>query len=503
MYPVEVEDWVIGDGQIPPPRVGDQAAWWLQFHECAPTTTDDPAPTTLRADATPSGAAGPWWEGDGMRWGTTLYGVGWNASWRAPRPSIGGVEPTGTLLFDWEGQAHGRPATRGRISRVRVLVRTQRRSTDRRRGWEDVPGSDRWIDVERAPRCSFTPDSGRCRPDGTRSHPIRLVVDLDLDAAEPVPLRAPVAPGDVAAAGRTLWAADRHLPVVLRRPLDAPDEATVTVLPMAVPPRLPGRRAVSVHPYPDGCAVRAGGTLFLLDREGAVRDDVDPVADVERVGVTDDGWLLVVGDHATLTSPEWRVHEVRLPEGVELVGTARGRGDAVFVCVLRGAEEGRHRLALVDERGGVTTGPDTEPLDRPVSDVRMGRDGVPQVTGPSRLWTFTPDLEHVDTRPLDRAWAAGFVGEHLWTVGRDDGDVLELRVLDPDELTVRAVTSTGTREPRPTLDADGTLWISSPTQRGLRADGSVVELDLAAESWRARPLPVRPLDSGGSWRSGQ
>ena len=116
---------------------------------------------------------------------------------------------------------------------------------------------------------------------------------------------------------------------------------------------------------------------------------------------------------------------------------------------------------------------------------------------------WAPDLEHVDTRPLDRAWATGFVREHLWTVGRGDGDALELRVLDPDDLAVRAVTSTVTHEPRPTLDADGTLWISSPTQRGLRADGSVVELDLAAESWRARPLPVRPLDSGGSWRSGQ
>lgn len=85
-----LDEIVIADGQLSPPRVGDTIEVHLSF-------LDDPSPMNaepveIRALAEPIDQGPPREDRFGvLRWPTILRGDGWTAKWFTPRPEIGHV----------------------------------------------------------------------------------------------------------------------------------------------------------------------------------------------------------------------------------------------------------------------------------------------------------------------------------------------------------------------------------------------------------------------------
>ncbi|UTT50948.1 MULTISPECIES: hypothetical protein [Rhodococcus] len=267
-----VRGWVIEDGSIVPPKVGNTVSVALQFHQYTPDPAD-PRTCTVRAGAQPIQAdAPPIVDRDGQWWWTImLHGDGWSAVCRTLRPLIDHVEVTGMFFAHIE---LGSGTARGLVRRVQLMT-GETTFDPHTRSWAAVADEDiRYTDIEASPRRFERPDP----PDPAHAdHPVErqlgVMIELDLGAAEPAPLRPRVRPGVISSGGRVLWALDRQLPVLLQ--LDDPAGAAVTtehLLPLSIattafsPPR--GRVVADAA----GCWVVAEQTVLrcTLDAAGAL-----------------------------------------------------------------------------------------------------------------------------------------------------------------------------------------------------------------------------------------
>lgn len=115
-----LDEIVIADGQLSPPRVGETIEVHLSF-------LDDPSPMNaepveIRALAEPIGQGPPREDRFGvLRWPTILRGDGWTAKWSAPRPAIGHVAVSGhfAIIHDAAAAQWFTP-TRAAVSGIRV-----------------------------------------------------------------------------------------------------------------------------------------------------------------------------------------------------------------------------------------------------------------------------------------------------------------------------------------------------------------------------------------------
>lgn len=263
---VVVSGWVIEDGSIVPPKVGNTVSVALQFHQYTPDPAD-PRTCTVRAWAQPIQAdTAPIVDRDGQWWWTImLRGDGWSAVCRTPRPLIDHVEVTGMFFAHTE---LGSGTARGLVRRVQLMT-GETTYDPHTRGWAAVADEDiRYTDIEASPRWFDRPDP----PDPAHAdHPVErqlgVLIELDLDAAEPAPLRPRVRPGVISSGGRVLWVLDRQLPVLLQ--IDDPAGAAVVtehLLPLSIATTvfrrcgggwLPTGRAAGSSPNRRCCAARS------------------------------------------------------------------------------------------------------------------------------------------------------------------------------------------------------------------------------------------------------
>lgn len=531
VLPVRMETWLIEDGSVSPPRVGETVAWALTF---TPDEDDDDAntdfaSTSLVAEATPAEGRPPNkdWAGT-LRWSTHLQGDGWSATWNADRPVIDAVRVRGRLWIDSLGQAvfpARQTETRGRISRVRVEVKRQRKVASLfGNKWEAVPNSRRWVDVEVSPHAFGMPEFAKVRPDGTREYPVDVIVELDLDAAAPPEPRPRVAPGRAAAHGRTLWVTDRQLPVVVRIDLET-GTATETVLPLPVAAQgMFSSGRLSVWPDETGCWVLAGDSRYRIDRDSA-----EAVVDPESLGQWsacgyDSRTMLVLGESSVLIDAAGSRRPIEIPAwGPGPVVAPRRAKDPHFVVALPvpdvpmrpnayGGFTARYvyRLATIDDDGVVVIGPEVEFTDR-ISAVGIV-DGRIWVVAAGAVHTVNDDLtlDTVHRLPTGMVLEAGFVGDRMWILshhpdgtGRSGfwphGDESELlsredgfwlfTLLELPRMVPVAVMGVDSNYLHVTADADGTAWVPGPEIRGLRTDGTVAQIDV-----------TEVLDGGGGER---
>lgn len=529
VLPVRMETWLIEDGSVSPPRVGETVEWVLRFHpdDDDDEAATDPASVQLMAEATPAEGQPPRedWQGV-LRWATHLQGDGWSATWDADRPVIGAVRVRGQLWIDSLGHAvfpARQVETRGRVSRVRVAVERQRRVESwRGRKWENIPDSRRWIDVEVAPPVFNSPGFAKVRPDGTRVYPVDVVVEIDLDAAAPPEPRPRLLPGRAVAHGRSLWVSDSQLPVVVRIDL-ATGAATETVLPLPVAShgKFSAHR-LSLWPDDTGCWVLAGGRRYRIGFDSAAQESatrVSPtravVEDPEPVGTWsacgyDGRSMLVLGASPALIDAAGRRRAIELPEwGSGAIVAPRRAGDPYFVAALRvpdvpmrpsawGGLVARYvyRLATIDDDDDVvvpTIGPELELSDQiSAIGVVAGRIWV-VADGSVHMINDDLSLDTVHRLPTGRVLEAGFVGSRMWTLAHhpdgtarssvEDGSVEDGRwrftLLELPSLQPTVSMAVDSNYLHVTEDADGTVWVSGREIRGLRTDGTVARIDVA------------------------
>lgn len=528
VLPVQMETWLIEDGSVSPPRVGETVEWVLTFTPDDDDDDDDdddaaatdPALTSLVAEATPAEGQPPRedWQGT-LRWSTHLQGDGWSATWDADRPVIGAVRVRGRLWIDSLGQAvfpARQTETRGRVSRVRVEVERQRKVASLFGDtWEAIPDSRRWIDVEVSPHAFDMPGFSKVRPDGTREYPVDVMVELDLDAADPPEPRPRVVPGRAAAHGWALWVTDRQLPVVVRIDLQT-GTAAETVLPLPVAAHgmfSPGR--LSVWPDDTGCWVLAGDSRYRIDRDSAQAVvDPEPLGQWSACGY-DGRTMLVLGDSSVLIDAAGSRRPIELPDwGPGVVIAPRRAGDPHFVVALRvpdvpmrpnsrGGSTARYvyLLAVIgDDDDVVVIGPEVEFTDQ-ISAIGIV-DGRIRVVADGSVHTVNDDLtlDTVHRLPTRMVLEAGFVADRMWVLthhsdgtgrsgfwphsdeterlSRDDGRWL-FTLLELPSLKPVGAMGVDSNYLHVTADADGTVWVPGPQIRGLRTDGTVTGIHVA------------------------
>jgi hypothetical protein len=147
----------IEDGQTPPPEVGQERLWTLEFFEAegdAPDTTVTSVEALAEPEAPPM-EPGPCEMGErpGERtvWPTRLTGFDWSATWWARRPVTGRVALRGRLTNDLHGYLGVTAGVRGRVTRVQVVVETYRPGPGRHRiahlqRTREMDVAPRWFD---------------------------------------------------------------------------------------------------------------------------------------------------------------------------------------------------------------------------------------------------------------------------------------------------------------------------------------------------------------------
>ena len=520
VYPVQIPLWLIEDGSVTPPRVGDTVHWPLLFstdNEGRPEV--ESAVVTILAEATPVKDGNP--EVDSTRtrrWSTHLQGDGWFAAWAAERPVVGTVSVRGFLWLDALGQAvFGTDLmhTRGRVCRIQVKLQRQRRvQTAMRTRWEDVADSARWIDVQACPHVFGLPERSKVLPDGSREYPVDVVVHLDLDTAQPPTPRPRLVAGSSAVSGRTLWVADEQLPVVARLDLDLAAPAVQTVLPLPVATSHPTtQHHLSVYPDTQGCWVLTRDHRYRIDQHSP-----EAVLDTEPLGewsacAYDGHVMLILGQRSTLIHPDGRRIALDLPKWDSIPVIAQRRSsDPRFVVALRKADvpmrpnryggadaQYIYRLVTISDTGDVTVGPDVEFTSR-VDAVGIV-DGQIWVVTQSAIHTFADDLTpHTVLNASRLGLEAGFVQNQLWilahhrsaaassggwtnrdgetTFSDEDGFGL-FGLLDLPSLEPAVAMAVNSNYLRVTADADGTVWGPGREIRGLHPDGTVTRIDIA------------------------
>lgn len=202
----------------------------------------------------------------GFRWQTVLRGDGWTALWNADRPVTGHVEVTGVFYADPD-LGHPYAPTRGKLSRVRLGC--DLRYQDAVVPDVPVPAID-VVDGRNLPYWEKEPWFGSVD---------RLLFTVDLDAADPPPLKETHEPRGVHhfavsrdGGATVLWRPeDGVLPALWRTDLDTGDTGRV-LLPVVVDKY--GHSPYWEFPAQGGASlrVRCAGKEFFVDRDGEVRD---------------------------------------------------------------------------------------------------------------------------------------------------------------------------------------------------------------------------------------
>lgn len=502
---VVVADWVIEDGSIVPPTVGDTVSVALQFHRYTPDPAD-PRTCTVRAWAQPLKAgAPPIVDSDGRWWWTMmLRGDGWSAVCRSERPLIEHVEVTG-MFFAYTERGSG--TARGLVRRVQLMT-GETTYDPHTRSWAAVADEDiRYTDIDASPRWFERPDPpDPAHADHRVERQLGVMIELDLDAAAPAPLRPRVRPGVISSAGGVLWVLDRQLPVLLQ--IDDPAGAAVVtehLLPLSIattafsPPR--GRVVADAS----GCWVVAEQTVLrcTLDMAGALEVHRIDLGYRMAAAAACGSVLLTAGEGVFVLRPGTEPLRVELPTARWVAATSEG-----FVAVVPAVPEDCaapfpriYRMVRIDLDGTVTDGPQM-PLSFPVRVGSTGdrmaiydRRGVAVSIGADLTSTPVPALP---ARPLTFGGAGGY----LWmTTHRPDGtgktgwwpfnspDEVPARehgrwllvLLDPATYRVVAAAAIDDPEPAVTVDEQKKVWVA--TEKGvylLDPADALVELDVAA-----------------------
>lgn len=520
VYPVRIAQWLIGDGSIAPPRIGDTVQWPLSFA----TGTDgrprvESAGVTVLAEATPAGDGDPRadWSGT-VRWATHLQGDGWCAAWDADRPVIGTVSVRGTLWVDALGQA-AFPAqqlpTRGRVCRIQIKVQRQHKvRTPLRTNWETIPDAARWIDVQSCPRPFGAPEFSKVLPDGTREYPDDVLVHLDLDSAEPPTPRPRLVAGSSAVSGHTLWVADAQLPLVARLNLDRRGGAVQTILPLPVAAsRRSSQTRLSVHPDETGCWVLTHHDRYRIELEDdAAASGPEPLGTWTACGY-DGHSMLLLGEDPALIDRDGHRRLLELPKWDSSPVIAHRRdSDPYFVLALPkpgvpmrpngyGGATARYvyRVVTISDAGETTVGPDVEFAGH-VDALGIVNEQI-WVAAQGAIHILADDLsfqtvQHLPSRMLE----AGFVGDRMWILthhpdgtgpsgwwpyrngetrlSRDDGRLL-FALLDLPSLEPEGQMAVDSNYLHVTQDDNGTVWVPGREIRGLHTDGTVTRLDIA------------------------
>lgn len=399
---VHIDGYVIGDGEIALPRVGDILAGPLTFTETPSASTEIVSIRALLESTTKK----PFRQYTGpdsprrWQWNGLLRGDGWTATWHGFRPRTGDIELIGRFLGVYSGDPSGR--FRGRVTRVQMIGHRFRRGPEGTIAPE--PGFRRTRDVEAAPRFfdhRMLEDHAE-HVDGETS----VLVDLDLDDVPPIPARPSIEPSDISAAGDLLWTIDDTLPLAVS--VDAHQRVNEYLLPGAI-----GDRRY-VRATPSGCWVTgADGTYWLSPGNKPVQVDERPT------------YTATVNDETLLTSAgdaTWRLYRpgsdpIDVP-AVDGYVNSVAVVDDYFVAVV-GARGQRRQLVRVMLDGQSTSRPIPEPIDR-------RRRGEPFLAGNPLRLVQGPDIGVVQADlslrpdgtiwPTGRHFFGGQVGDYAWTI---------------------------------------------------------------------------------------
>ncbi|MEU8897257.1 hypothetical protein [Nocardia sp. NPDC048505] len=474
MIVVQIDGTIIGDGAIPPPRIGSVIRFPLRFVESSPV---DGAVAAVRALLKPSGRdlilqytredEPRRWEWNGL-----LQGDGWTASWRGFRPLTGQVELNGRFYADWGYDTAGR--VRGRVTRVQLVSERYRLGSGPHGSWEQIPGYRTLRDVEAAPR--FFDSSMFAQESGEVDHEVAALVELDLDDVPELPTRSSLVPGDVSASEELLWVADRELPLVVS--LDVEHMPTEHLLPGPVGP------ARSIWATPTGCWVGGEDGTYHCTAGGIPRR-VDRLSVIAGAVAGETFLSCTSGSTWVLHRPGRQPVELTAPDGHV---TSIAVDDGGFVVLLRhfgSDEESGIRLVRVDTSGSMTSGP-----------ILPGAPGpnLPYLTGPplrvfrgENAWRVSPDLNIGSVQRLPRLpLRGGQVGDYVWIVGHppdgtgssgwwplpgpiENDSVRQFWLFTLlDATTLEPVSSTPifTTRPGVTIDSANAVWV---TADGVRA----------------------------------
>ncbi|NIL74349.1 hypothetical protein [Rhodococcus sp. B10] len=489
---VMVDGWLIEDGSVRPPAVGEPLAISLEFFRCAEPVTD-PRLGSIRAVAHPTLDREPLRHPDGhLQWETVLRGDGWSAAWRADRPVVGQIAENGSFFVDHAGRTE---PVRGLVTRVRNVFGTLVYGDQ---GWihctadtlelEDIETSPRWFDN--------VPGDRDPEPGDSRRHHMGVVIDLDLDNVPPAPIRPRVVPSAVSAAGSTLWLLDGELPVLVRvvDPIGAA-AATEYVLPAGVVSALADPRPRRVFADYSGCWVAGRSDVLrcnIVDGVvSVVRFDLGPV----RFATARQGSLLVVTeDHVVIISSSGEQQNVSTPSGGLRPVIDCAPTDTGFLLLTLGRPRRTVEVSEIDRSGYYRPGHEIE------SPVALF---VVRTVAGIRVFTYhgVIDARSGETLLAQRFLSGGRIGNHVWIVQHrpsgyghhgwwpvDDGDQLPPRedgrwlfvVLNPVTFAVLSVRPIETSRPDVTVDEEGRIWIAGLGVRGIERGGRTVELDVAS-----------------------
>ncbi|MDX2358367.1 hypothetical protein [Dietzia sp. PP-33] len=517
-----LDELVIADGQLSPPRVGDTVEVHLTFFEDLSPMGAEPA--EVRATAEPIGTGTPRKDHHGvLRWPTILRGDGWCARWSSPRPMIGHVLVTGHFAIIHDAAAVDTfPPTRAVVTGIRVNRLTGPMPADPER--EPLP-DNAWSDESECP-AGFAPHMVQRNTDDY-AYPIAVALDLDVDAAEPPQLRNDFEPGGLAVLDDELWASDRFRPILQRRRAKDSTPAVEHLLPLPVS-RHPSR--ITPHVSAHGLWIEHEHTLYSVD---TTRGDTAHLNDLGKVGwrsaVAIGRHLVTAGQHLRRFDADGEIDPVPLPpeiayvgslalvtEGLLVVGRELSWDDMQDAVNHRPdkATLNRFRLALYDHHGRWTVGPSFG-LPRPESAVGRTEQGA-WILCADLVIRFDASLTKTTAHRLPYYPGSGEVtesgmwltldpaklGQHLrnsqtpdpWRL-RDMLSDLRPRYQDSRGLVVRldnnfdpvAAVLTDSHRPSAVVTPDDIVWFSGRSWRGITADGHIIDGQTAT----SRPAPHR------------
>lgn len=505
-----LDEIVIADGELSPPRVGETIEVHLTFF-------DDPSPMNaepveVRALAEPIGQGTPHEDHHGvLRWPTILRGDGWTAKWSAPRPAIGHVLVTGhfAIIHDAAAAPWFTP-TRAAVAGIRVNRLTGPMPADP----ESEPLSgNAWSDEPACPN-GFAPYMVQRNTDDY-AFAIAVSLDLDLDTAEPPQARNDFEPGELSVLGDELWIGDRLRPILRRRPGTNSGPSEDYLLPLPV-----GSFSSSVTPH----AGQGGIWIEHQQKLWSVEATAGASARLHDLGTVRWGSAVTIGRHLVTSGNPLRrftVHGeddlITLPPEIGFVG-ALARADEGLVVVGREPrnddddvsiggnwirEDGplRHRLAL--HRAGKWTVGESFGLPVPATAVWRSRDWI-WVLCADLLLQFNNSLERGTVHRLPYNPISGGPTETgMWLTLRADRIALELRdpdAPDPwqlrgtlgdlgprgefyqgllvrlsDDLEPAAIVLTDSPAPSVGVTSDDVVWFSGQLLRGVTVDGQLLD----------------------------
>lgn len=517
-----LDELVIADGQLPPPRVDDTVEVHLTFFEDPSPMGAEPA--EVRATAEPIGKGSPRPDHHGvLRWPTILRGDGWYAKWSSPRPMIGHVLVTGHFAVLHDAAAvDAFPPTRAAVTGIRVNRLTGPMPADLERG--PLPGNA-WSNEPVCP-AGFAAHMVR-RNTADYAYPIAVALDLDIDAADPPHLRNDFEPGGLAVLDDELWASDRFRPILQHGRATDSTPAEELLLPLPVS-RHPSR--FTPHVGAHGLWLQDEHTLYSVDttHAGAAQlHDLGPVRWRCAVAIGRD--LVTGGQHLRRFEADGEIDPVPLPpeiayvgslarvtEGLLMVGRELSSDDMSDAANIRPerASLNRFRLALYDHHGHWTVGPSFG-LPRPESAVGRTKQGT-WVLCANLLIRFDASLIKTTAHRLPYCPDTGGatetgmwltldpteLGQHLQDPQTPDPWHLRDLLSDlgprdhPKGLVVRLdstftpVAAALTESPRPSavVTPDDIVWFSGRSWRGITTDGHIID-----------GQPATPRTAHGEW----